>query len=74
LGYTTDDNARALIVSTRQYDFSLDKEWSMLANRFLSFLIGMQEPDGRLRNFMSYAREVLDDLDWGDHLGRTRAR
>lgn len=70
LGYTTDDNARALIVSSRQYDFVLDRKWSSLAAKFLSFLIGMQEPDGRLHNFMSYAREVRNDLDSGDHLGR----
>lgn len=71
LGYTTDDNARALVVSTRQYDLEMNEEWSTLAGKFLAFLIGMQERDGRLHNFMSYSREVEDDLDSGDHLGRS---
>jgi len=70
LGYTTDDNARALVVSTFQCDFELDRKWAVLAGRFLAFLVGMQRTDGRLHNFMSYSREVRDDLDSGDHLGR----
>jgi hypothetical protein len=70
LGYTTDDNARALVVAARQYDLELSREWLMLTRRFLAFLIGMQEPDGRFHNFMSYAREVEGDLGPGDHLGR----
>jgi hypothetical protein len=69
-GYTTDDNARALIVSTRQYDLRLSEEWSRLASRFLAFLMAMQGPDGRFHNFMNYGREVEDDLGSGDHLGR----
>jgi hypothetical protein len=43
----------------------------LLAGRFLGFLVGMQVADGRLHNFMSYTHEVEDDLDSGDHLGRT---
>ena len=70
LGYTTDDNARALVVSTREYVLESDTKWSALAGRFLAFLIGMQKPDGRLHNFMSYAREIRNDLNSGDHLGR----
>lgn len=70
LGYTTDDNARALVVLTRQYDFELDERWSALVGKFLAFLIGMQEPDGRFHNSMSYARDIRDDLNSGDHLGR----
>jgi hypothetical protein len=70
LGYTTDDNARALVISTREYALESDMKWSALAGRFLAFLIGMQRPDGRLHNFMSYTREVGNDLDSGDHLGR----
>lgn len=70
LGYTTDDNARALVVSTRQFGFKSDKKWSVRAGRFLAFLIGMQTPDGRFHNFMSYTRELRNDLDSGDHLGR----
>lgn len=71
LGYTTDDNARALIVSTRQYNLKTQKRWLMLANRFLAFLVGMQTPDGRFHNFMTYTREVREDFDSGDHLGRS---
>lgn len=71
LGYTTDDNARALIVSTREYDRKPRKRWLNLVSRFLSFLIGMQVPDGRFHNFMSYNREMGEDMDSGDHLGRS---
>ena len=70
LGYTTDDNAHALFVSTREYALESDTKWSALAGRFLAFLIGMRKPDGRLHSFMSYAREVRNDLESGDHLGR----
>ena len=71
LGYTTDDNARALVVSTRQYDIELHRTWLSMAGKFLAFLIAMQRPDGQFHNFMSYAREVRDDVDSGDHLGRS---
>ncbi len=70
LGYTTDDNARALVVSTRQYELKMGDNWSALAAKFLAFLMWMQRPDGRFHNFMSYTREVSDDYDSGDHLGR----
>jgi len=70
LGYTTDDNARALIVSTRRYDLSLNAKWSGLGGRFFAFLMAMQGPEGRFHNFMNYGREVEDDLGSGDHLGR----
>jgi hypothetical protein len=70
LGYTTDDNARALIVSNRQYDLQSSEKWSRLATRFLAFLMAMQGPDGRFHNYMNYGREVEDDLGVGDHLGR----
>jgi hypothetical protein len=42
-----------------------------LTNKFLTFLLAMQEPDGRLHNYMSYGRELAHDEDTGDHLGRT---
>lgn len=32
LGYTTDDNARALVISVRQHDFTSDKMWLVLAS------------------------------------------
>lgn len=64
-GYTSDDNARALVVVARQFNSQRDKRWVSLAGRFLAFFVGMQIPDGRLHNFMSYAHEVEDDLDSG---------
>ena len=70
LGYTTDDNARALVVSKRQYELKMDDSWAALASKFLSFLMWMQRPDGSFHNFMSYTREVSNDYDSGDHLGR----
>jgi hypothetical protein len=71
MGYTVDDNARALILSTGQYDLRLSEEWSRLTSRFLAFLMAVQGPDGRFHNFTNYRHDVEDDLGSGDHLGRT---
>ncbi|MFH0848784.1 MAG: hypothetical protein V1857_04715 [archaeon] len=57
-------------VVKRQSNSQRDKKWVLLAGRFLAFLVGMQIPDGRLHNFMSYAHEMENDLNSGDHLGR----
>ncbi|HLG16195.1 MAG TPA: glycosyltransferase [Blastocatellia bacterium] len=69
-GYATDDAARALVVSLmhhRQFgdELSLD-----LATTYLSFLQYAQLPDGHFHNFMSYAREFIDERGSEDMLGR----
>ena len=70
-GYTTDDNARALIVCTRHYGLNKNPETAKLADVYLSFLYHMQMKDGRLHNFLGYDRQFLDNAGSDDSLGRT---
>jgi hypothetical protein len=70
-GYTTDDNARALIVCTRYNRLNGGSETAKLADVYLSFLYHMQMKDGRLHNLLSYDRRFLDDVGSDDSLGRT---
>jgi len=73
-GYTTDDNARALIVSTY-----LDKHTSQKAirkdlsysHRYLAFLwLAFHADTGRFRNFLGYDRRWLEDVGSDDSHGR----
>jgi len=69
-GYTTDDNARALIVAAIHHQLFKDDLSLALANRYLAFLLFAQKPDGRFRNFFSYDRRPLDRVGSEDTLGR----
>ena len=71
-GYTTDDNARALIVSV-----VLDEQprnvaaRADLSERYLAFLWLAFHPDsGRFRNFLGYDRRWLEDVGSEDSHGR----
>jgi hypothetical protein len=70
-GYTTDDNARALIVCTRYHAVHGDAQTEELVDVYLGFLLYMQRPDGRLHNFLSYSRTFMDDASSEDCMGRT---
>jgi hypothetical protein len=59
-GYTTDDNARALIACTRYYRLKKDTNMEGLANVYLAFLYHMQKPEGAFHNYLSYSRGFLD--------------
>jgi hypothetical protein len=69
-GYTTDDNARALIVCAKHNGLNRNLETAKLADVYLSFLYHMQKKDGRLHNFLGYDRRFLDDVGSDDSLGR----
>ena len=73
-GYTTDDNARALIVSTfldERAQFGSIAEYSTLSRRYLAFLWLAFHPDtGRFRNFLGYDRQWLEDFGSEDSHGR----
>ncbi|WP_168734780.1 glycosyltransferase family 4 protein [Deinococcus sp. KSM4-11] len=56
-GYTTDDNARALMLAAACPD---DPHAPLLARRALTFLHGALDGDGYFRNFMSYDRRWLE--------------
>ena len=68
LGYTTDDNSRALIAAAQHYERT--GEALDLARTYLSFLHYAQNPEGRFRNVMSYQREFLGEDGTQDCYGR----
>ena len=73
-GYTTDDNARALIVSTlldKSETRAGRREYSNLSHRYLSFLwLAFHPETGRFRNFLGYDRKWLEDVGSDDSHGR----
>ncbi len=70
-GYSTDDNARALIVCTKHHRLYKTSEATKLADIYLSFLYHMQMKDGRLHNYLGYNRRFLDKVGSDDNIGRT---
>jgi hypothetical protein len=73
-GYTTDDNARALMVSTfleKRSAFEYGAEPSGLSHRYLAFLwLAFHSDTGRFRNFLAYDRRWLEDVGSEDSHGR----
>ena len=72
-GYTTDDNARALIVTTLLNESApaCGSEYTTLARRYLAFLwLAFHGDTGRFRNFLSYDRKWLEDVGSEDSHGR----
>ena len=70
-GYTTDDNARALVACIKFLQLYDDSDVSKLATTYLSFLFHMQRPDGKFHNLLSYNRHFLDDVGSEDCMGRS---
>ncbi len=73
-GYTTDDNARALIVSNlldESVGFELGEDHLNLSRRYLAFLwLAFHSDSGRFRNFLGYDRKWLEDIGSEDSHGR----
>jgi glycosyltransferase involved in cell wall biosynthesis len=71
-GYTTDDNARALMVSTLLDEVGRGEAFE-LASRYLAFVWYAFNPaTGRFRNLMDYQRKWLEDTHGSDDShGRT---
>jgi hypothetical protein len=69
-GYTTDDNARALIAAVMLHRNSKDDSWINLISTYLSFVHHAQNEDGSYRNFMDYNRNFIEDIGSDDCLGR----
>jgi glycosyltransferase involved in cell wall biosynthesis len=73
-GYTTDDNARALMVSNALNEsFICESEgtYSKLSHRYLAFLwLAFHSDSGRFRNFLGYDRKWLEDVGSEDSHGR----
>jgi hypothetical protein len=70
-GYTTDDNARALMVSALLEALG-NEEAPELASRYLAFIwYAFNTGTGRFRNFMDYQRHWMDVGNSDDSHGRT---
>jgi glycosyltransferase involved in cell wall biosynthesis len=72
-GYTTDDNARALILSVLLWQLNEiePKAVGDLASRYLAFLgLALDPASGRFRNFLSYARTWSENPGSEDCHGR----
>ncbi|MGA2506012.1 MAG: glycosyltransferase family 4 protein [Chitinispirillaceae bacterium] len=70
-GYTTDDNARALMVSALLEEAGSGVAFD-LASRYLAFVwYAFNTESGRFRNFMDYRRQWLDNSISDDSHGRT---
>ncbi|MHC4498189.1 MAG: glycosyltransferase [Planctomycetota bacterium] len=69
-GYTTDDNARAVIAMTRYYAQYPAPEALRLFDTYLSFTLNSQDSDGCVRNFMNFDRAWQRDEPANDALGR----
>ena len=73
-GYTTDDNARALVVSSLLDEISAQEGTYLHANlsrRYLAFLwLAFLPETGRFRNFLGYDRKWMEDVGSEDSHGR----
>ncbi|MGQ9632193.1 MAG: glycosyltransferase family 4 protein [bacterium] len=70
-GYCTDDNARALLVSSLNWHLFRNEDILPLFQTYLSFLYyAFNEERGRFRNFMSYDRRWLEEVGSEDCHGR----
>ncbi|MFC1587253.1 glycosyltransferase family 4 protein [Planctomycetota bacterium] len=72
-GYSTDDNARALIVAAmeRKYPVADGRKLDSLTNCYLSFLqYAFNMKKGRFRNFMTYDRQWVEETGSEDVHGR----
>jgi len=72
-GYTTDDNARALVVTTLLNESSRPQSYNCraLSHRYLAFLwFAFHERTGRFRNFLSYDRTWQEEVGSEDSHGR----
>jgi hypothetical protein len=70
-GYTTDDNARALIAAVMLYKNKSDSVSLDLIHTYLSFIHHSQNEDGSFRNFMDYNRLFNEERGSDDCQGRT---
>lgn len=72
-GYTTDDNARALIVATLLNGYAQPdpSRHAILTHRYLAFLwLAFDLKTGRFKNFLSYDRRWLERIGSEDSHGR----
>src|SRR5258706_14184925 len=69
-GYTIDDNARALTVSTLLQELGSEETADLMSRYFAFVWYAFNSNTGRFRNFMSYQRNWLEDSGSDDSHGR----
>lgn len=69
-GYTTDDNARALIMAVMLYEKTGQSEYLALVYRYLAFILHAQNENGHFRNFMTYSRKFTETQGSEECFGR----
>lgn len=70
-GYSTDDNARALMVTAMHYEMFQEEHVLKLLHTYLAFINHALNPNiQRFHNFMSYSRKWLDEVGSEDSHGR----
>jgi len=69
-GYTTDDNARAVIAMSRYFIQYPEREALELLHKYLSFILHAQREDGTVNNFMNYDRTWMAREPANDAFGR----
>ena len=69
-GYTTDDNARALLMAVMLYEDTQRPAILELVYRYLGFVLYAQNETGRFRNFMTYNRQFIEQAGSEDCFGR----
>lgn len=69
-GYTTDDNARALIMAVMLYEQYPKNTYLALVYRYLGFVLHAQNDSGGFRNFMNYGRKFMEKGGSEDCFGR----
>jgi hypothetical protein len=69
-GYSTVDNARALIMAVMLFDQTHSERFENLIFKYVSFLSGAQNNDGTFRNSMGYDHEYLEEKGTEECIGR----
>jgi len=69
-GYTTDDNARALIMAVMLYEKNGQTQYLALVYRYLAFILYAQNTNGHFRNFMTYSRKFTETQGSEECFGR----
>lgn len=69
-GYTTDDNARALIVAVKLYELTGEEKYIELMYKYLSFLHYALTEQGKFKNFMDFQRKFIEEEGSEDCFGR----
>lgn len=70
-GYCVDDNARAMIVATKHWKGSKNKQTLDLLKTYLHFIKFVQKPNGVFVNFVSPKKIIQDEKFIEDAQGRT---